>query len=284
VGGLIRGSGFKPPRRAIILTPLLKQRAVPRALRLLASFLALLAVSDAGWAQEVQKHVLLLHSARRDSVLAETADRELSRLLDLALNGALDYFPEYVDTARFPDRQYRDAFRNFLRLKYKNQRFDLVIALENTPLDFTQLIRDDLSPQAPVIFSAYEPAVRRIPNSTGLIDQPDFSRTLGLALQLQPDTRQVYVVSGTSSRDKFYERLARARFKSFEPSLEFTYLSVGGGFRGTPNNGNVFVKLRPKAERKRSLFDILLIRLSRLLKLVAEGTRAVAGARHCRFI
>ena len=194
-------------------------------MRVLASFLALLTVADSGWAQGVQKHVLLLHSARRDSVLAETGDRELSRLLDLALNGALDYFPEYVDTARFPDRQYRDAFRNFLRLKYKGQRFDLVIALENTPADFTQIIRDELSPQAPIIFSAFEPAARRTPNSTGLIDQPDFTRTLRLALQLQPDTSQVYVVSGTSSRDKFYERLARARFKSFEPSLEFTYLS-----------------------------------------------------------
>ena len=192
---------------------------------MLAIFLGLLISADWGWAQQAQKHVLLLHSARRDSVLAETGDRELSRLLDLALNGALDYFPEYVDTARFPDRQYRDAFRNFLRLKYKGQRFDLVIALENTSLDFTRQIRDELSPQAPVIFSAAERDIRRIPNSTGIIDQPDFSRTLRLAMQLQPDTRQVYVVSGTSSRDKFYERLARTRFKSFESSLQFTYLT-----------------------------------------------------------
>jgi hypothetical protein len=204
---------------------LLQQRAVSRALRLAAIVLVLLSCEDSGWAQEPQKHVLLLHSARRDSVLAETGDRELSRLLDLALNGALDYFPEYVDTARFPDRQYRDAFRNFLRLKYKGQRFDLVVALENTSLDFTQQIRDELSPGAPVIFSAFEGDVRRIPNSTGIIDRPDFSRTLRLAMQLQPDTRHVFVVSGTSSRDKFYERLARTRFKSFESSVEFTFLT-----------------------------------------------------------
>jgi len=212
-------------RRAIILTLLLQQRAVSRALRLAAIVLVVLTCEDSGWAQAPQKHVLLLHSARRDSVLAETGDRELSRSLDLALNGALDYFPEYIDTARFPDRQYRDAFRNFLRLKYKGQRFDLMIALENTSLEFTQQIRDELSPKAPVIFSASEHDVRRIPNSTGILDQPDFSRTLRLAMQLQPDTRAVYVVTGASSRDKFYERLARTRFKSFESSVEFTYLA-----------------------------------------------------------
>jgi multidrug efflux pump subunit AcrB len=44
-----------------------------------------------------------------------------------------------------------------------------------------------------------------------------------------------------------------ASFMRKQPEVQFTYLSVGGGFRGTPNNGNVFVKLHPKADRKRSL-------------------------------
>ena len=47
-----------------------------------------------------------------------------------------------------------------------------------------------------------------------------------------------------------------ARFLREQPEVEFTYLSVGGGFRGTPNNGSVFVKLHPKADRKRDLFEI----------------------------
>ena len=47
-----------------------------------------------------------------------------------------------------------------------------------------------------------------------------------------------------------------AHFLRQQPEVEFTYLSVGGGFRGTPNNGSVFVKLRPKSERERDLFAI----------------------------
>ena len=45
-----------------------------------------------------------------------------------------------------------------------------------------------------------------------------------------------------------------AQFLQKLPETDFTYLSVGGGFRGTPNNGSVFVSLRH--DRKRSLFDI----------------------------
>ncbi len=41
-----------------------------------------------------------------------------------------------------------------------------------------------------------------------------------------------------------------ADFLRKQPEVEFTYLSVGGGFRGTPNNGNVFVKLQPKARAR----------------------------------
>jgi signal transduction histidine kinase len=187
--------------------------------------LALVSPARSGWAADDQKHVLLLHSARRDSVLAETGDREFSRLLDAALNGQLDYFPEYVDTARFPDPKYRTAFRDFLRLKYKAQQFHLLVALENTSLDFAREIRDDLAPGAPIVFSSSRRDVQRIPNSTGIIDEPDFSRTVRLVLQLQPETTQVFVVTGSSSRDKFYESVARARFRSYESLVEFNYLS-----------------------------------------------------------
>ena len=41
-----------------------------------------------------------------------------------------------------------------------------------------------------------------------------------------------------------------------DPDVMYTYTSVGGGFRGTANNGTVFVKLKPKGERSRSMFEI----------------------------
>jgi HAE1 family hydrophobic/amphiphilic exporter-1 len=43
-------------------------------------------------------------------------------------------------------------------------------------------------------------------------------------------------------------------FLNAQPETDYTYLSVGGGFRGTPNQGQVFVALRPGHER--TLFEI----------------------------
>jgi HAE1 family hydrophobic/amphiphilic exporter-1 len=41
-----------------------------------------------------------------------------------------------------------------------------------------------------------------------------------------------------------------------QPEVEFTYMSIGGGFRGSPNSGRIFVKLKPRDQRERSQEEI----------------------------
>jgi HAE1 family hydrophobic/amphiphilic exporter-1 len=45
-------------------------------------------------------------------------------------------------------------------------------------------------------------------------------------------------------------------FLSKQPDVEYTYLTVGGGFRGTPNQGTINVQLRPAKTRDKSLTEI----------------------------
>jgi HAE1 family hydrophobic/amphiphilic exporter-1 len=47
-----------------------------------------------------------------------------------------------------------------------------------------------------------------------------------------------------------------ARFLRSQPEVAYTYLTAGGGFRGTPSSGQIYVKLRPKSERERSQAEI----------------------------
>src|SRR5918992_1195841 len=47
-----------------------------------------------------------------------------------------------------------------------------------------------------------------------------------------------------------------ASFLKTQPDVVFTYLSVGGGFRGTPNNGSIYVRLKPRGERRRPMAEI----------------------------
>ena len=171
------------------------------------------------------KQVLVLYSTSRDPVLAGARDRELSRLLNKGLSQPLDYYTEYIDLTRFPDEQYQAGFRNFLRLKYRNVRFDVVIAVEEASLEFVEKARKELFPDTPVVFFALYPVTRRPPNSTGVYAEPDFGGTIGLARALQPDIEQVLVVSGASARDRLFEDLARRRLELLDEHLTITYLS-----------------------------------------------------------
>ena len=182
----------------------------------------------AAWAQP-QKQVLVVYSTRRDAQIVAIGERELPRILEQGL-GRLDYYSEYIDDARFSDSAYQDAFRDFLLLKYKNVRFDAVIAVQDAALELVSGVRSQLFPGAPIVFFASGPVSGRIENATGLVAALTFTDTLALVADLQPQVRQIFVVSGASPSDMEYERLARQQFAPFESRFEITYLA---GLRST---------------------------------------------------
>src|SRR5262245_43296976 len=193
---------------------------------LVAIVIAFSAVATDGnaFAQDVQRQVLVLYSARRDAQIVTVGEREFPRILDQGLREGLDYYSEYIDRARFPEDSYKNAFRDFLRLKYRDKRFDVIIAVQDLALEFVREYRTELFGDSPIVYVATS-ATARLPNSTGLVANVDFSSTLAFVTQLQPDVRQVFVVSGTEMGDKEYVNLARDQFRAFEPQLTITYLS-----------------------------------------------------------
>ena len=188
---------------------------------------AVLCSGDAAWAQTdpAQKKVLVLYSTGRDAAIALAGERELPRLLDRALDRHLDYHSEYIDAGRFSNPAYQTGFRDFLRLKYGALKIDVVIAILDTAIQFLEKHRNELFPGTPVVFFAHDAVTRRMPLSTGAVHETDFGGTLTLATALQPEVNRVFVVTGTGTRDKTLEQLARSQFVRFQPRLAFTYLS-----------------------------------------------------------
>jgi HAE1 family hydrophobic/amphiphilic exporter-1 len=58
-------------------------------------------------------------------------------------------------------------------------------------------------------------------------------------------------LSYTTDRGRQIASLLRER-----PDVELTYMNIGGGFRGAPSNGNIYVKLVPRSERRLSQAEI----------------------------
>src|SRR5258705_1595357 len=159
---------------------------------------------QAARAADSQKQVLVLYATRRDAQIVTVGDRAIPQILEDGLADELDYYSEHIDPARFPDPLYRTAFIDYLRLKYKGHRFDLVIGMHDVTLEFIDSARNDLFRDTPVVFFAGAQSTRRITNSTGVIAELQLRGTVALALDLQPDLRHVFLVSGAERGDKTY--------------------------------------------------------------------------------
>ena len=159
----------------------------------------------------------------------QTLTNSIQNTLNAGTAEHLEFFPEYLDFVRFSDPDHEARMVDFLRGKYASIGFDLIFAIGPEALRFTVKHRAELSLQAPVVFAGIREgslSATALPadvvGTTFLLDPV---KTLELALQLQPDTQHVVVVTGAAPFDKSWEVTARASYREHEKRLDFIYLS-----------------------------------------------------------
>src|SRR4030095_17056083 len=119
------------------------------------------------------RRVLAWHVVRRDSPGFDDTFRSVLRE---ALANRLDYYSEYIDLNRLGDPKYQTALSSYLRSRYVDGGFDLVIASGPAVVDF--LNRDPaLFRHVPLVFTT-RPGLLGGPNSTGIVSAIDLTSTL----------------------------------------------------------------------------------------------------------
>jgi PAS domain S-box-containing protein len=176
------------------------------------------------------KRILVLYWYSRDWPSNVTVEKNVLDVFNsVGPPGSIEYYPEYLETNRFPGDDQESILHDYLKQKYAHKHIDAIIASPDTPLRFLLKYRNDIFPNVPVVFSAVEsPAAREFETGgglTGVINTFSFRQTLELALSLQPDTKQVFVVSGSPEHDKIHEKIAREQLQGFGSRVLITYLT-----------------------------------------------------------
>jgi PAS domain S-box-containing protein len=172
------------------------------------------------------KRVLALYWYGKDF----PANVEIDRGAQAALGQAgIEYYAEYFEPNRFPGEGQEMALRDYLQRKYSERKIDVVIAISPVAADFLLKYHDDLFPDAPVVFhvASRSQLLERASgkNSTGIVYDNLYARTMEAALRLYPKTQQVFAVNGTVERNKSVEALLREQFKELEKKVKITYLT-----------------------------------------------------------
>ena len=121
---------------------------------------------------------------------------------------------EHVDVALYdsPEEEER-RLRTMYGSKYRNRRFDMIVAAFPDPFRFILRTRDELWPGTPVVVCGMdEGSVRDLklpPGFAILTIRFDMEGTLRAARTLLPDTRHVALVGGASAVEQVYHDLIR---------------------------------------------------------------------------
>jgi PAS domain S-box-containing protein len=197
------------------------------ALPWLISVAVLMLAAADGTATET-KRVLMLFSSESLLPASDALGTSLQTSLEAEDPNRVEIFTEFLDADRFAGPVHEASVESLLREKYGSIPIDLAIAIGPQALNFLIQRRASLFPGIPLIFAGVTEVSLRHgvpPNSTGIVSRFDPVQTLELALRLQPDARQVVVVTGAAPFDKRWDAVARERLRPYADRLELTHLS-----------------------------------------------------------
>ncbi len=175
------------------------------------------------------KKTVLVLSAERNELPATAAFDAGLRAGLAGEPGTIEFFVEYLDFGRFPDKRYEQEFVRHLVFRYSGRKIDVLVPLYESALELALAYRAQLFPQLPIVAAAIDwqwLAGHALPAGVAALPiSYDYDRTIGLMRALNPGLRQVVVVHGVADFDLRRRDEALRVLKKLEPKLEYRTIS-----------------------------------------------------------
>jgi signal transduction histidine kinase len=177
---------------------------------------------------QAPKRILVLYDEDKDNLpgLART-DRGLREAFRAGLS-KVEIYSESMGLTQSKRPGYDSLLADYYRSKYAGRAPDLIVAVMEPALDFLLQHAGKVFPGVPIVFASIDASTiqgKTLPaNVTGVLLKRTYSPTLEVALRLQPDTRNVFVVGGASEFDRFLQPLVRRDLQPLERRLHIEYL------------------------------------------------------------
>ncbi len=172
--------------------------------------------------QTDRSNVLVLSPFEPEWFNAGQLDAGLRSGLQSHSSSPVRIFNEYLDLLRFPEPDQQRKLAEYLKLKYADRKLNLIVCVSAPALSFLKQFGSVTFQAIPRIVIVSETEERlmeqaEIRQSAATVTfDINFSKTLSLALALQPDTRRAIVVGGDSSYDRFWSDQFRREGAAFK--------------------------------------------------------------------
>ena len=176
-----------------------------------------------------EKRVLILFPHQSDLPANPMVVKGIKSSLKAGTEFHIEYYIEYMDLYRNPDRTYSQLMFDLYHHKFSNKKIDLIISYSAPSLSFVIVHGNDLFPQTPVVFSGILreqlKGLNLSPMVTGVLADIDYAGLLETALKIHPKTRHVAIVNGSSQTDLLFEKEFREALAPYSKRLDFIYMT-----------------------------------------------------------
>jgi PAS domain S-box-containing protein len=187
-----------------------------------------LAVFAAELKEAEPKRVLVIYSYHEGLLWERLIDDSLRATLAAKSTGPIDLNVEHTDRVSYPDDAYLHKLVDLYRRKYSDPNMDLVIGIDDEATDLLLRYGEELFPGVPMVFvTAERKDLQRNslkPNMTSLFWGVDIEGTVEIIQQVLPETRHLFIISGSSLSDLAVNGLARTVLGQYVSRLDITYL------------------------------------------------------------
>ena len=144
----------------------------------------------------------------------------------------IELYTEFLETTLFPDVATQREFLKWYVYKYRNRKPDMIIAVGPSPIKFLAEAHEKFFANVPVIFCASTREMAGYPKLnpyfTGVWENLEPTKTLDIAVKLEPNTKHLVVVGGVASYDRQIEESIRASVSRYEPRVDVAFLTHAG--------------------------------------------------------
>jgi signal transduction histidine kinase len=154
--------------------------------------------------------------------------RGLRNRLERGIESNFEAYTEYLDLQRFSGPVNLARRASEIGEKYRGLPIDVVIAMGPGALKF-MLEHRDIAPGVPLVFGAVRAESAEalsLPEDTmGVVSHFDVKGTVELARRLQPDAREIVVVTGSADFDRAWQATAQDELANLPDGFKVTFLS-----------------------------------------------------------
>lgn len=175
------------------------------------------------------KRVLVLYTYKHGSPWETVIDDSLRTTLKSKSTVPIEFNVEHTDRAAYPDDAIPEKLVDLYRRKYSYPKMDVIIGFGDEAANILLKSGDELFPEIPIILVTVEQKTMQRdllkPNMTSLVWGIDIEGTVELIEEILPETRHLFIISGSAVTDRALIKLTRKALAAYKGGLEIHYLS-----------------------------------------------------------